>query len=192
MKTNSKPKLTQCQLKQLLHYNSETGVFTWLTRTPSDFTGEGQGAIRNANKWNSKHAGKVAGALRKSAGRRTDYYRIRVLDVSYYAHRLAWLYVHGVYPEQIDHINGDGLDNRIVNLRSVSHKTNHKNMPKQRNNTSGVTGVYWSTADQCWVSRIKVNNETQNLGRSTDFFEAVCIRKSAENKHQFHTNHGRV
>lgn len=183
--------LTQDQLKKLLRYNPDTGVFTWLERDLSDFTDDKHEPTHNMNKWNAKHAGSVAGSLRKSTGRRTDYYRIRINNKSYYAHRLAWLYVYGKFPDQIDHINGDGLDNRIENIRSVSHQVNHTNMPRQRNNVSGIPGVYWSSADACWIARIKVNNKMINLGRSIDFFLACCMRKVGENTFNFHTNHGR-
>jgi len=183
--------ITQEILKKYLYYNLNTGVFTWLARTQTDFNDGDHSADHNLKKWNAKHAGKTAGSFRKSDNRQTDYFRIRIQGHSYYSHRLAWLYSHGEYPDQIDHVNGDGTDNRLENLRSVSHKTNHRNMPKQKNNKSGLPGVRWSNADRCWIAQIKVNNKAISLGRSRDFFIACCVRKSAENKFEFHSNHGR-
>jgi len=102
--------LTQSQLKEILTYNPDTGIFTWLVAS--------NGRIR---------VGDIAGTTDNG------YVRIMIERTKYRAHRLAWLYVHGESPkEQIDHINHIRDDNRINNLRCVSCHENFKNMTMQK------------------------------------------------------------
>lgn len=106
------------------------------------------------------------------------------------AHRLAWLYMKEEWPEmQIDHINGDKTDNRWENLRQVDSFQNHKNKKRLKSNTSGVSGVCLKRRK--WEANIRPDNKYIHLGVFEDWFEAVCARKSAEVKFNFHTNHGR-
>ena len=92
--------------------------------------------------------------------------------------------------DQVDHIDGNGLNNRWNNLREVSSQENNMNMRLSSNNTSGVTGVCWATRDKRWIANIKVNRKNKCLGYFTDFNEAVAARKAAEIEHGFHCNHG--
>ena len=108
----------------------------------------------------------------------------------YYTHRIIWLMLYGVWPEQIDHINHVRHDNRIENLREVTRGVQQKNVSMHRTNKSGVTGVSWDAKNQNWRADIGVNYRQINLGRYTDFFDAVCARKAAEHKYNFHPNHG--
>lgn len=79
----------------------------------------------------------------------------------------------------IDHINGDGLDNRRRNLRQATTHLNMLNRRIQRNNTSGVTGVCWNARHGCWHSRIRVRGQLRHLGTFHDFNEAVAAREQA-------------
>jgi hypothetical protein len=179
--------ITQEFLKECVYYDPYTGHFQWLERPISHFYDE---ATRN--KINTRYAGKRSGSVISNNGRRTKYISICISGQKVMAHRLAWLYVHGRMPSsQIDHINGNGLDNAISNLREATNKTNHMNMPKQLNNKSGVTGVYKHTNVNRWVAQIKTNQKSSHLGIFDDWFDAVCCRKSAENRLGFHHNHGR-
>lgn len=90
----------------------------------------------------------------------------------------------------IDHINHDKTDNRIENLRQVTHSENHKNR-KYRKNTSGCTGVNIYKRTGKWIVTIAIEGVGTNLGYYSDFFEACCVRKSAEVQHGYHLNHGR-
>lgn len=116
------------------------------------------------------------------------YLRIRLKGKQYMAHRLAWLYSYGEWPKYIDHINHDKTDNRIANLRSVSHTENMKNKPKYKNNKSGITGVY--QMEKNWRVLITSNKKRMHVGYYPSLFDAACARKSAENKLGFHKNHG--
>ncbi len=110
----------------------------------------------------------------------------------YYSHRIIWEMLHGPIPDgvEIDHINHDRADNRIENLRLVSGKENMKNKSMQKNNISGVTGVSWNKNRMKWQAQISVNGKIIYLGIFSDFNSAVSARKVAENRHEFHRNHG--
>ena len=160
--------LSQNKLKEFLDYSPETGIFTW--------------AISNG----SANAGNVAGWTEID-----NYVRISINDRTYLAHRLAWFYVHGEWPEFSDHINHIRNDNRMINLRSVTAQENQRNKSLPKNNTSGVCGVSWFKRYEKWRASIVINSKYMYLGYFADRFEAICSRKSAESKYNFHENHGR-
>lgn len=116
-----KTELTVARLRELLHYDPTTGVFT-------NATTRNRCAI----------AGHRAGWIDPNG-----YQTIKIFRKAYLAHRLAWFYVHGEWPaQQIDHINQVRHDNRIDNLRDVSPAVNQQNVRHaQRNNRSGILGV---------------------------------------------------
>jgi hypothetical protein len=151
-----KPNITQDRLKQLLHYNPDTGKFTRLT------------------KWGSQQIGDEPGCKSKFG-----YRYIGVDGKQYTGYRLAWLYVHGDFPTgDIDHINRDPTDDRISNLRSVSHSTNLHNS-SHRNPSSKVKGVY-QTQEGHWQALIKVKGVKYHLGTHKTIEEATNARKFAE------------
>ena len=117
---SAKMPLTPERLRELLHYDPESGVFLWLKTT------------------RATSAGDVAGCVRAHG-----YRSITVDGAPFYAHRLAWFYVHGAWPQhQVDHKNGDRDDNRIANLDDVTPSRNYHNTTKLgRNNTTGYRGV---------------------------------------------------
>lgn len=178
--------LTQEVLKELLHYNPDSGVFTWKFRDRKWFSCE-----QAYKAWNAKYPITRAGSIGVRMGKR--YCVIRVLSKAEFAHRLAHLYVNGGYPsDEVDHINGDGTDNRRCNFREVNHRDNHLNQKLHSNNTSGCSGVHWCKRTRRWKSVIRVNYRKIYLGVFIDKFDAICVRKSAEIKYNFHPNHGQV
>ena len=114
---------------------------------------------------------------------------------SKYAHRVAWLLATGSWPEDdIDHINGDITDNRLANLRVVTHAENMKNQKLFSNNMSGVSGVYWNNQMKKWHARIGAGTRTKtriHLGHFDNLEAALAARQSAEIERGFHSNHGR-
>jgi hypothetical protein len=118
------------------------------------------------------------------------YIHIKFGNRTYYAHRLAWLYRYGSFPDsQIDHINGIKNDNHIVNLRPVTSTGNSRNQKQYSTNTSGRTGVHWCKRENKWVSSIKVGGKSIQLGLHHVKEDAVASRKAAEKKYGFHENH---
>tara|TARA_R100001086_G_scaffold227776_1_gene146994 strand:- start:161 stop:709 length:549 start_codon:yes stop_codon:yes gene_type:complete len=179
--------ITADELRSFVNYNPDTGEFTWNQRDPSLFK-----TNRAASIWNAQFPGKTAGGKQSSdSGKGLHYWVIVIFRKKYLAHRLAWLYMTGDWPvDQLDHINGDSLDNQWSNLREVSNAENGRNCKVNVNNTSGVMGVYFYKRDQIWCAYITKNYKTKSLGRFEDWFDAVCARKSAEVKLGFHANHG--
>lgn len=164
-------KVTYDRLREWISYNPDTGEFRWLER-PDDIG------------WTRKNAGKIAGWVSSHGkrGRVVPYIRISVAKGLYYGHRLAWLWTHGDLPAkgEIDHINGNTLDNRIANLRLATHSQNGHNTDLRRNNKSGVKGVSWNADRSRWVASITINGKAKNLGRYDEFDDAVAARKKAE------------
>ena len=161
--------INQSELKRLFHYDPETGLFTRLVKTAT---------------W--VNIGDIAGTVHSYG-----YICMGIHGRVYTAHRLVWLYVTGKWPkEQIDHINHDRADNRWVNLREATHRENNKNRGMYKTNASGICGVNMDNASGKWKAQINIKGKRKHLCSSDDFFEAVCARKSAENKFGFHPNHG--
>lgn len=158
--------ISQKRLKELLTYRRD-GTFVWKVTMGS-----------RAPK------GAIAGVFT-----RHGYIRIRLDGKDYYAHRLAWLYVHGVMPNTIDHFDGDGLNNKIRNLRDCTQAENTQNRSAsgKRSNACGYIGVSWSTSNNKWRADIAVNKKKTLLGyfdspkKASDAYQAA--KRSA---HIFH------
>lgn len=167
--------LTREYLKTKLLYNKLTGEFVWRVK-PS------KGGVK---------VGDTAGSIFANRTNGKKYITICIDKHKYYGHRLAFLYVDGSFPEnEVDHIDGDGLNNKWENLRSVDAFGNKKNIKKHRDNKSGITGVHWETRDSKWVARIVSDRIRYDLGYFDNIFDAACARKNAEIKYNFHPNHG--
>jgi hypothetical protein len=147
--TMSKPRaaaelITIDRLRELLHYNPDTGIFTWrVTRS------------RKAK------AGTQAGSLHT----RRLYVVIRIEQQNYAAHRLAWAYVHGQWPlGDLDHVSMDYADNRIANLRPASRSENMGNTKPHRDNACGLKGANFDSRRGRWVSYIMKDGHHKWLG----------------------------
>lgn len=169
-------------LRQLLRYEPETGMYFWKERPASMFSSEGY-----CKKWNTQYANKQS--MTTKGG--DNYYQIRVLGINFKAHRVVWAMHYGEWPNgSIDHINGVQTDNRITNLRVVSHSENLKNMGVRKNNTSGVVGVCWDKREHRWKAFIRQGGKMFNLGNFDKIEDATQARKKAEIAFGFHPNHG--
>lgn len=170
-------KLTQDFLNHALDYNSETGEFTWKERFVCDHFPNS----RSVAVFNSRFPGLIAGSRITSDRSATSYIAIQVLGKSYKAHRLAFLIMEDRLPEEVDHMNNNGMNNKWLNLRASDRIDNSRNLPKQKSNKTGVIGVNWHKAAGKWQARaVDQNGKRIDLGRFDDFDDAVKARKEHE------------
>lgn len=173
-------------LRQLLDYDPETGAFTWKKRGPEWFACRRPNAM--ADTWNARFSGKPAGSVFPNG-----YHVVRIDSAAFYAHRAAWVIIHGgdLTGLEIDHENGDRLDNRIANLRAVPKAENAKNKRMSSRNASGVTGVRLFKRTGRWAADIQSDGVRKHLGYFENISDAIAARKEAEAALGFHHNHGR-
>jgi hypothetical protein len=149
--------LTAERLRAVLDYDPETGVFTWKQRR------------KNCR----------VGAIAGSATVR-GYIEIKIDGKHHLAHRLAWLHVHGTWPTNvIDHIDGNGSNNAISNLRDVTQSQNAENRKRAHaNNKCGLLGVGRSRSK--WRARILLYGEELHLGTFDTPEEAHAVYLAAK------------
>lgn len=134
-------KITAAQVREVLTYDPDTGLFRW----------------RKVHAKSRVAVGAVAGA-------RGRYTRITISRKLYAAHRLAWLYVTGVWPkEEIDHRNGDKHDNRWLNLREATRQINAQNI-RRTSNKNGFMGVHWTARNKKFRASIRLGDKSHFLG----------------------------
>lgn len=152
--------LTVKELRDRLHYDPDTGEFTWVLSNRTDKIGKRAGTVLPVG-----------------------YIQFALCGHKQYAHRLAWLYMTGSWPvDQLDHINGNKSDNRWCNLREATNAQNGANRGAQRNNrTSGLKGVFRDRRLRIrpWVSYITRNRENYRLGRFDTAEEAHLAYRAA-------------
>ena len=154
--------LTAARLREVLNFDPETGIFTWRFKPNR--------CIR---------IGDVAGGKQIQG-----YWKISVDRRAYFAHRLAWLYIHGTWPvDQIDHIDCQKDNNRIANLREAGGVFNSQNQRKaHKNNISGLLGAHWSAQEKKWRTAIMVDGKLIHLGYFPAAEEAHAAYVAAKRK----------
>lgn len=153
--------MDQENLKKYLTYSPDTGLFHWILAS-SDKT----------------KIGDLAGCMRPDG-----YIKIKIFGKSYLAHRLAWFFVHGEWPdEEIDHINRIRSDNRLVNLRSVLKRQQQQNMKLTIKNTSGFVGVSRGRNGR-WRASLVIKKKFISLGVFDTPEEASSVYVAAKAKH---------
>lgn len=163
---NSMPLPSIEDVHQLLSYEPEAGSFLWKNPTsPRVKVGSAAGSVGSEG-----------------------YLSIRINKRLYKAHRIAWLLMTGSDPghHDIDHINGNTLDNRWRNLRLATNNQNSLNSRRRKNNTSGVKGVSWNTRGKCWIAQLRLSGKTVLYKRFTSFEKACDAVASFRKKY-----HGR-
>jgi hypothetical protein len=152
--------LTQERLKELLHYDPETGVFTRLVATS-----------------NSVKVGDIAGTFDSNG-----YRQIRIDGKKYAAHRLAVLYMTGKFPaNETDHINGDRANNKWSNLRECTKAENQQNRASKKGSLSKYPGIHWHKRAQKWQAQIKINRKNKHIGlfeTEDEAYAAYCKAKA--------------
>jgi hypothetical protein len=150
--------LTQSRLKELFHYDPDTGVVTRRIKV--------------------KH--QLVGTIVGTPGTR-GYLQCSVDGKVYKLHRLVWLYMYNCWPtDQIDHINHNTSDNRLSNLREVTCQQNHHNRSRITNSVSGFIGVTWHKRDKRWQAHIECDGDSYHLGSFSNLDAALAVRKGAE------------
>jgi len=106
----------------------------------------------------------------KVAGRTYDigYKSIGLYGKEYMSHRLVFMFHHGYFPKEVDHIDGNKSNNRIENLRPATHSENLKNQKIRTNNVSGHKNVGWAKREQKWRVRLTVNFKDKHIGYFSD------------------------
>lgn len=151
--------ITQAELKEKLNYDSETGIFTWIPRC----------------KYYQRQR-LLAGHSIKNRG----HIIIGINGNEYYAHRLAWLWQYGEFPNgAIDHINQNPLDNRICNLRIADKSLNGHNSKMRKNNTTGYKGIIWYSKARKWSVEVMING-SRIRKQFKDLQLAIQFRKSIQ------------
>jgi hypothetical protein len=156
--------ITLERVRELVSYDPETGDFLRL--------------VRVAN----QKAGVKAGAVNK-----LGYVSIRLDNGTYLGHRLAWFISYGNWPaQQIDHINRNRADNRLVNLREVSSSENKQNCGARSNNKIGIKGVHQCRTTGRWIAQIASECRYYYLGRfDTPELASEAYRSAAAKLHKF-------
>jgi len=162
--------ITQKELKNILHYNPKNGVFIWSKKISKKI-----------------NTGDIAGDVNKRG-----YCRIGIRGKKYASHILAWIYIYGEAPENdLDHIDHNKTNNKISNLRIVTPSENAMNQTMSKANKSGFNGVVWNKKAGKWMVQIAFERNQIYLGIYDDIHDAIEVRKEANIKYGFHTNHGR-
>lgn len=138
--------LTRERLRQILHYDSETGKFTRLDRMTA----------------------RTAGTLAGGKGSGGGYVKISIDGKLYLAHRLAWLYEFGEWPSELDHRDRNRSNNRISNLRSVTRGQNCVNGAAMPSNTTGYRGVHFHKGAGRYRAQITKDGCCHSLGYFDD------------------------
>lgn len=146
-----KSNLTAEELRSILSYDPETGIFRWLVSSARRIK-----------------VGDTAGSMREDG-----YWCVVINRYQYNAHRLAWLYMTGDWPAgHIDHDDLDKSNNRWENLRPATKSQNGANRRVLSNNTSGHKGVSWHVRLQKWQAYITVEGKRRHLGSFNSAQEA--------------------
>jgi len=157
------------EVRRMFNYCPETGLLSYKHK-------RGQGS--------KSKAGDAAGRVDESGVKNSIRLYLRVWIGkpvwNAYVHRIIWVWMTGQQPEEIDHIDGDGLNNKWRNLRSVPHSVNGKNQKLHATNTSGTAGVTQRKDNGRWRARIVVNGKMINLGTFIDKQQAIDARKEAQ------------
>lgn len=166
--------LTYQDAHKLFCYDQSTGKLIW-----------------KVNKSSRARKGDEAGIMISVGDRR--YMQVQINGQKYHTHTIIWLMIYGAFPtHEIDHKNGNGLDNRKENLRDVTSVFNNRNRRLFKNNTTGVCGVHWVEKSKKWRARIEVNKKKISLGCFKTIQEAAEERKKAEKLYGFSERHGKA
>ena len=155
------------------------GVLFWRNRPLEDFK-----RVNAYKLWYKRYSGKPAGSPTAKG-----YIRIAIYKKYYLAHRLVWLYHHGVLPEMLDHKNGKKDDNRLSNLRAVICSQNLWNARRYSHTKTNIKGVY-ERKKGVYEAHICTNGKRTYIGRFTSKKAAAgAVRAARELLHGEYARH---
>jgi hypothetical protein len=170
---------TQAELRALLRYNKRTGQLFWKKRPRSMFNN-----MYSQKGWNVRFAGSEAFTAVNHG-----YRRGMIRPIHVYAHQVIWKMMTGLDAPELDHIDGNRLNNAWRNLRLAPSGVNQKNSTKRQDNTSGHVGVV--RRGERWIAQFGVNGTTKHIGIFETKEAAIKARELVEREYGFHPNHGR-
>lgn len=148
-----KPTLTAEYIRDILDYDSKTGVFTWKNRADSPYP------------WNQRWSGKTAGRTKAHPNSSNQGKGIRINNWEYQCSLLAWLYIYSEWSDTlIDHKNGNRFDDSIDSLRKCTRLQNNQNRKPHKDGVSKYKGVWCEKRRNHWVAEIKTFNGKIHLG----------------------------
>jgi len=171
------------ELTRHFRYDPKTGHLFWSFRLPGRKMDSECGTV-----WQVEENRKKGGSYKRS------YRYVGFLGQTLPAHRIVWQINYGPIPEGmiVDHKDGDGLNNRLENLRLIKASDNSKNMATPVSNTSGVMGVFWRETRKKWEARITHKGRVHFLGQFDNKGDAMAARREAEKRFGFFYRHGRI
>ena len=156
-------------IKDSVIYCHTTGQLTWKIDRPSFHFKREQEYKR--------YLSTNAGNLVKCSIKDKSYLQFKIGYKLYEVHRIAFVLMNGTFPlEQVDHINGNKLNNKWDNLREVPQCINARNRKKQVNNSSGITGVSWHKTKKLWIARVHYEGKEKQIGGYLNINEAIKAR----------------
>lgn len=171
-------KITRTELLKLLRYDDVSGLFFWKKRGLRWFESE---VFQKS--WNTKYSGKIAGSKWKDPKSGKAYWQITILNHKYTAHRVAMKMTFGESNSGVDHRDGDGLNNKLENLRYCNQSENIANSKLSKANSTGVKGVTLCKRTNKYHAQIRVKGKNLFLGRFAILADAGQAYKSAAKKH---------
>jgi hypothetical protein len=168
-------------VRKFLDYDPTSGALVWRWRGLDFFPSK-----RIWAGWNGRYAGREAFTAVSPRGYRYG----AILSRAYQAHRVAYAHFHGVNPpSDVDHIDGDGLNNCIHNLRLASRFQNMQNVRRHKDK-DGLKGAYWRNDTKRWEAKIRANGTLHRLGffpTEAAAHEAYCAASA-----RLHGEYGRA
>ena len=163
--------------KEHFSYDADTGMLTCIKKI----------------KYSKRHIGDIVDSITRV--KNNVYYSVSLFGKTYKAHRVIWAIYYGHLPNVIDHIDGNGLNNRIENLRNTVQAENCKNRSHQSNSSTGYSGITYvksRTEGKPGKYLVRINAEAGvriTVGRYDTLEEAIAARQFAETKYSYHENH---
>lgn len=185
--TDETYRVTADELPQYLSVDATTGDLSWNVRPQSMFCNKSRNASKICKTWNARFANKPAG-YRGADG----YERVSIKGFSYKSHRVVFAICNGRWPSgDIDHINGVKSDNRLENLREVTHAENCRNQKLKSTSSTGIPGTSLDRRTGKYIVSITYSGARRHIGQYSNVHDAKIARSAAERALNFHENHGR-